>query len=69
MKKRLLCLYAVVLLMLPTLSAAEADTLVCYDVSDFLPYTIRSYTLSYGQLSLRDTFRISTISVVTFRLR
>ena len=56
MKKKLLCLYAVVLLMLPTLSAAEADTLVCYDVSDFSPYTIRSYTLSYGQLWLRDTY-------------
>ena len=56
MKKKLLCLYAVVLLILPTLSAAEADTLVCYDVSDFSPYTIRSYTLSYGQLWLRDAY-------------
>ena len=56
MKKKLLCLYAVVLLILPALRATEADTLVCYDVSDFSPYTIRSYTLSYGQLSLRDTY-------------
>ena len=56
MKKKLLCLYAVVLFILPALRATEADTLVCYDVSDFSPYTIRSYTLSYGQLSLRDTY-------------